>query len=269
MTRIMYDSTTPWDIPRDAEMVAYYVDGRYAWPQAWLDLFPRAVKVSISAIGARVAQVGDVEVGCIWPPANAVPWVRRARAAGIDPTIYCNELNDWPPVRRAFWAAGEPEPHYWVARYNGVAQIPAGAVARQYAHPHDGDGVADRPWETGFHYDKSVVADFWPGVDSIEEEKVTEDEANMIADRVYAKIMDTRIDRSSTEGDPPQSGNFPLRWLFAALDGHITGIKTRIADLKDRLAALDAKVDQISTGGVSEERIGEIAVEAVRTEMTD
>lgn len=166
MTRIMYDSTSPWDIPRDAEMVAGYVDGRYAWPQAWWDLFPNAVHVTISAMGTRVAHVGDVEVGCIWPPANAVPWVRRARAAGIDPTIYCNELNDWLPVRQAFWAAGEPEPHYWVARYNGVAQIPAGAVGRQYAHPHDGDGVADKPWETGAHYDKSIVVDFWPGVDN-------------------------------------------------------------------------------------------------------
>lgn len=166
MTRIMYDSTTPWAIPRDAEMVAYYVDGRYAWPQSWLDLFPRAVKVSISAIGARTAQVGDVEVGCIWPPANAVPWVRRARADGYDPTIYVNELNDWIHVRRAFWAAGEAEPYYWVARYNGVREIPPGAVARQFAHPHDGDGIADRPWETGAHYDLSIAVDYWPGVDA-------------------------------------------------------------------------------------------------------
>lgn len=165
MPRLMYDSTSPWDIPRDAKMVAYYVDGRYAWPREWLDLFPQAIKVSISAIGARTAQVGDVEVGCIWPPANAVPWVRRARADGYDPTIYVNELNDWLPVRQAFWAAGEPEPHYWVARYNGVREIPPGAVARQFAHPHDGDGVANNPWETGAHYDLSIVADYWPGVD--------------------------------------------------------------------------------------------------------
>lgn len=165
MTRLMYDSTSPWDIPRDAQMVAGYVDGRYAWPQAWWDLFPNAVHVKISAIGVRTAPVGDVEVGCIWPPANAVPWVRRARADGYDPTIYVNELNDWLPVRQAFWAAGEPEPHYWVARYNGVREIPAGAMARQFAHPHDGDGVANYPWETGKHYDLSVVRDFWPGID--------------------------------------------------------------------------------------------------------
>lgn len=166
--RLMYDSTTPWDIPHDAEMVAYYLDGRYAWPQAWLDMFPRAIKVGISAIGVAVGQVGDVEVGCIWPPRNAVPWVRRSRAAGFDPTIYVNELNDWGPTRQAFIDAGEPEPYWWVARYNGVRVIPAGSVGRQFAHPHDGDGVADKPWETGKHYDLSIIAAYWPGVDTKE-----------------------------------------------------------------------------------------------------
>jgi hypothetical protein len=160
-TVLMYDSTSPWDIPRDAPVIAYYVDGLYAWPQAWLDMFPNAQKISISAIGQKTAQVGDVEVGCIWPPANAVPWVRRARAAGIDPTIYANELNDWLAVRQAFWAAGEPEPHYLVARYNGVREIPAGAIGRQFAHPHDGDGIADKPWETGGHFDLSIVSTEW------------------------------------------------------------------------------------------------------------
>src|SRR5687768_14431314 len=108
MTRLMFDSTSPWDIPLDAEMVAYYVDGLYAWPQSWLDMFPNAVKVGISAIGRNTAVVGDVEVGCIWPPRNAVPWVQRARRDGYDPTIYVNELNDWGPTRQAFIDAGEP-----------------------------------------------------------------------------------------------------------------------------------------------------------------
>lgn len=166
--RTMFDSTTPWEIPRDAEMVAGYVDGRYAWPQEWFDLFPDAVHVTISAIGAKVAHVGDVEVGCIWPPANAVPWVLRARAAGIDPTIYVNEMNDWVPTRAAFDLAGVPRPHWWVANYDGVVEIPAGSVAKQYAHPRDAGRAASAPlraWETGKHYDASAVADHWPGVD--------------------------------------------------------------------------------------------------------
>ncbi len=163
--RLMYDSTTPWSIPRDAEMVAYYVDGRYAWPSEWLDLFPNAVKVGISAVGARGAQVGDVETGCIWPPENAVPWVLQARSEGYDPTIYVNERNDWSPTILAFLAAGVPAPHWWVAHYDGVRDLPTGAVAKQFAHP--GDGGPSVPWETGAHYDLSVVADYWPGVDLI------------------------------------------------------------------------------------------------------
>lgn len=156
MTRTMYDSTNPDDIPADAEMIAYYVDGLYAWPQAWVDRFPNAVKVTISAIGTKTAMVGDVEKGCIWPPANAVDWVLRARADGYDPTIYVNERNDWAPTRAAFDRSGVAHPHWWVANYDGKQTVPAGSVAKQFAHPP----------MIGKHYDLSVVADYWPGVDS-------------------------------------------------------------------------------------------------------
>lgn len=154
--REMYDSTSPNDIPRNAKMVAYYVDGRYAWPQAWLDLFPNAVKVSISAIGVKTAMVGDVEDGCIWPPYKAVDWVLRARRDGYDPTIYVNEENDWEPTRHAFNARGVAHPHWWVANYDGDPTIPPGAVAKQYKHPP----------QTKKHFDLSSVRDYWPGVDS-------------------------------------------------------------------------------------------------------
>jgi len=159
--RKMYDSTSPDDIPRDAEMVAYYVDGIYKWSQAWINLFPNAVKVPISAIGVNTAPVGDVEKGCIWPPENAVGWVRRARADGYDPTIYCNQQNDWQWVAAEFAHAGEPEPHWWVAKYDQLGNIPAGAVAKQYMHPP----------QIGKHYDLSAVADYWPGVDEPKEEE--------------------------------------------------------------------------------------------------
>src|SRR5688572_7173189 len=165
--RTMYDSVNASAIPRSAEMVAGYVDGIYAWsPQDWAR-FPDAVKVRISAVGAtHLAQVFDVEQGCIWPPERVVPLVVAARRAGIDPTVYVNERNDWGPTKAAFDRAGVAHPHWWLANYDGRADyVTPGAVARQYAHPHDGDGVADRPWETGGHYDLSAVRDYWPGVD--------------------------------------------------------------------------------------------------------
>ncbi len=158
MVRTMHDSVDADAIPVDAEMVAGYVDGRYAWSKADWDRFPDAVKVRISAVGDNVnAHVFDVEVGCIWPPAEVVGLVVQARALGIDPTVYVNERNDWGPTRAAFDAAGVAHPHWWVANYDGRTTPPAGAVAKQYANP-------EMPQTSG-HYDLSVVADFWPGVD--------------------------------------------------------------------------------------------------------
>jgi hypothetical protein len=165
--RTMYDSVNAKAIPSNAEMVAGYVDGRYSWSAQDWARFPNSTKVRISAIGAtHLAHVFDVEPGCIWPMENVIPLVRRARDAGIDPTVYINEQNHWAAMRRAFQRAGVLEPHYWVANYNGVAAWPAGSVARQYAHPADPPGsTPSGPWETPGHYDLSAVADYWPGVD--------------------------------------------------------------------------------------------------------
>ncbi|MEU4804302.1 hypothetical protein [Actinosynnema sp. NPDC023587] len=159
--RTMYDSTRPWEIPAGAEMVAGYVDGRWAWSQEAWDRFRNAIKVRISAVGAtHHAEVFDVEPGCIWPPENVVPLVVRARAAGIDPTVYCNRRNHWAGVRAVFDAADVPQPHYWVAEYDGVAEVPAGSVGKQYRAP-EASGKAKSP----AHYDISSMADYWPGVD--------------------------------------------------------------------------------------------------------
>jgi hypothetical protein len=163
----MYDSTNPFAIPQDAQMVLVYVDGIYRWSQAGRDRFRNAVQVTCSAVGAVTAQVGDVELGCIWPVSRAVDWVLRARADGYDPTIYVNEMNDWGPCRSAFQARGVPEPHWWVANYNGVKAIPPGSVGRQYAHPSDPLGnPRNVPWHTAGHWDESWIVDYWPGVDT-------------------------------------------------------------------------------------------------------
>jgi hypothetical protein len=166
MPRILYDSVNPFAIPEHAQMVLVYVDGIYRWSQAGRDRFKYAQQITCSAIGAVTAQVGDVEKGCIWPVENAVPWVLRARADGYDPTVYVNEMNDWGPCREAFRRAGVPEPHWWVANYNGIRAIPAGSVGRQYAHPSTPPGNPQGPWHTAGHWDESWVADYWPGVDN-------------------------------------------------------------------------------------------------------
>lgn len=153
--RRMYDSITAADIPADAQMVAGYVNGTYRWSPGDWARFPNAVKVHIATqANVNDGHVLDVEQGDA-TPGQAPGWVAMRRAAGVDPTAYCN-ASTWPLVRAAFQNAGIPEPHYWIAKYDNVASVPAGAVAKQYIDPPAAGG----------HYDLSAVLDYWPGVDS-------------------------------------------------------------------------------------------------------
>lgn len=148
--RVMYDSVTPDDIPPDAQLVGGYVDGKYAWTDADWARFPKAVHVRIACLpGTDDGQVLDVENGDA-TPGQAPEWCHMRRLKGADPTVYCN-LSTWSAVRQAFQAHGEPEPHYWIALWNGQSNLITGAVAHQYAD--------------GKRWDLSMVADFWPGVD--------------------------------------------------------------------------------------------------------
>lgn len=152
--RTMYDSVTPSAIPTNAALVAGYVDGAYAWSAANWARFPNSVKVRIAVFPrTNDGHVLDVEQGDA-TPAQAPGWVTMRRAAGVDPSIYC-DASTWPSVVSAFASAGVAAPHYWIAHYDGSAALPAGAVAKQYNDPP----------ASGGNYDISVVADYWPGVD--------------------------------------------------------------------------------------------------------
>lgn len=150
MTRTMYDSVRVDGIPKNAKMVAGYVDGLYANVGNMQRLFPNAVVVRI-AVSARTndGHVLDVETGDATPH-EAVGWVKMRRLAGAIPSVYCN-ASIWPAVRKAFKDAAVPEPYYWIAKWDGIAQVPQGAVAKQYANNSD--------------YDTSVVVEYWNGVD--------------------------------------------------------------------------------------------------------
>lgn len=152
MTRIGYDSVTPGNIPVDAAVVGGYVDGWYKWsPAAWARFTGLKVRIAVFS-STNDGHVGDCESGDM-TPADAVRWTVMRRAAGCDVTIYCSEAV-WGEVRQAFADAGVPEPHWWIAGYPGSVgwQLYAGSVAHQV--------VDDGP------YDRSIVADFWPGVDA-------------------------------------------------------------------------------------------------------
>jgi len=160
VARIMYDSNRPSAIPRNARMVAGYVDGLYRWSAADWALFPDAVRVEITALGLDIGTVLNLEPNGYWPSDLGVGWVQRARRRGVDPSIYCNYRNHLHLVRAAFDRAKVPHPNFWVAEYDGVALVPPGCVAKQFAAP-EGTGSARAPG----HYDVSIVNDFWPGVD--------------------------------------------------------------------------------------------------------
>lgn len=188
MPTLMYDSVNPLAIPANVPAVLGYVDGAYAWSQEEWDRFPNARKVGCSAVGARLAQVFDVEPGCIWPPANVVPLVQAARRAGFERvTVYCNEMNGWGPTRAAFDAARVPQPYYLVANYNGIPAIPAGSVGRQFMAP-EGTGKAKAPG----HYDVSIVDDAWLyGED--EDVAITDEDAAKIAAKVWGYVLTSGV----------------------------------------------------------------------------
>jgi hypothetical protein len=164
--RTMYDTVTPANIPANAGMVAGYLNGKYAWmPSDWAR-FPNAVRVGISVRAYyQVGHVLDVETGDA-TPAESVGWVLARRAAGADPSVYCDR-STWPRVRSAFAARNVAEPHYWIATATGRPEVPTGAVAAQYAQNVAG-------------VDMSVVADYWPGVDPLPADPVGASEVEIM-----------------------------------------------------------------------------------------
>lgn len=223
MMRTMFDGidSDAAQIPRDAAMVAGYVDGLYKWSDAEWNLFPNAVKVRIAVFATtNDGHVLDCEPGnCT--PAQAVDWVLLRRQSGADPTVYCNQLNPttgWPAVREAFRARGVPEPHYWVANYDGNQQIPAGAIGKQYADQGS--------------YDLSVMADYWPGVDLEVDVPLTVADADLILHRV--------IDRAGAG----LTGHTTLADMVAWNDSHVQGIvdtiKASVAPAVDPVAVANS-----------------------------
>jgi len=166
VTRRMADSITATDIPvadpqtgQPWSLVAGYVDGRYAWSTADWGRFPGSRHVRIAVFSATNAgDVIDRETGDATAD-QAVDWVLMRRAAGHPaPTVYCSYY-DWPNCRNAFDRRGVAQPQWWISGYPspvdgfGHPTIPTGAVAHQFT---------DTP---GGHWDESIVADRWPGVD--------------------------------------------------------------------------------------------------------
>jgi hypothetical protein len=220
----MYDSTNPSDIPADAAIVCGYVaPSHYVWPASGWARFPNAVKVrvtpaaSVHGLGVHVL---DVEHGDA-VPAQVPGWVQASRQAGQEGTIYC-PYADWPAVIRAINAAGiVTHPPYWIAKWDGVAALPSvtvdgtsyTATAKQYLDPTTGSGG---------HFDLSVVAAYWPGVDGNQPQEASD-----------VNLSDTVID--PTTGKPLADINDTLFYI----DLYTGQTATMLPQVLTQLAAIN------------------------------
>jgi len=138
------------DFP-NAQMVAGYLTGQYAWTAAEWALFPRAAHVTIvTTAGANAGDVLDVEQGDASPD-QAQAWIALRKRSGLyRPTIYCS-LSVVPAVRQGTgpYILGK-DYDLWVAKWDGTTTLPYPlAVAKQEA--------SDARKDTSVVYD-----DLWP-----------------------------------------------------------------------------------------------------------
>ncbi|HEY6278035.1 MAG TPA: hypothetical protein VIX86_17075 [Streptosporangiaceae bacterium] len=162
MPRVMFDSTTPGAIPPNAEIVAGYVDGSYAWPASAWSRFPNAQHVMICVTGDHTkGDCLDVENGDATPD-HAPGWIRARHAAGVkNVTIYCNR--DTIPAIEA--ACAGLSYYKWIATLDGtlfVAGFPplAGPAAVQFAGANLAGVNVDISlvWEDNWHAAPARVA---------------------------------------------------------------------------------------------------------------
>jgi hypothetical protein len=149
----MYDAVDVAAIPKDAEIVAGYIDGNWPTYNEVVTTFPDAQHVSITVKGAPGARVADCESGDL-KPQTAAGWAKSEIAAGRRPCIYYSRAAA-PAVTAALQAAGVPlgEVDYWVADWTGTAHVVPGSVATQWADPP----------KSGGNFDISETVDPWPG----------------------------------------------------------------------------------------------------------
>jgi hypothetical protein len=218
--RTMYDAVTVANIPAGALMVAGYVDGRYANLAAMRARFPHALIVPIAVrASTNDGLVLDIETGDA-TPAEGPGWVTMRRAAGVDPTVYCN-TSTWPAVKEAFASAGVAPPHYWVAQYDGNPAIPAGAVAKQYSSPGP--------------FDISSVADHWPGIDKgAVDMALTTTDGDLVAERTLGKAV--------TEGASATGTARSLDAVVSRLETMARSTSATVAATASDLAAVKAQV---------------------------
>jgi hypothetical protein len=221
----MYDAVTAHNIPSNAQMVAGYGDTIKIpqWTQADWDLFPNATKlIIVKKASSNFGHALDVETGDA-TPAEAPGWAVMRRKAGGAPIVYCN-ASTWPAVKAAFASANVDPPLYWIAQYNGIDIIPAGAIGKQYASNN--------------LYDTSVMEDSIPGVDDM---AISPDDAKTIAQA----IVEYSVPKVGPNGTP-SGKNINAHQFMAWADVITNDTWGAIAGVQALVVTLTAKVDALS-----------------------
>lgn len=156
MTLYMYDSTDVTQIPRTCQMAAGYLDGALipSTLPALRKWVPLARIVDICVHAGQLGAVADYEKGDFL--LSQLPaWATLARAAHIDPIVYCS-TSAWPAVVTLFQQQRVALPWWWEAHYDGIPVLNRDprAVAKQYANAKF----------TGRNLDISIVGPNWPGL---------------------------------------------------------------------------------------------------------
>lgn len=158
MTFVMYDDVNLKLIPKDAKVVAGYVNGRWANYADSVKGWPDARHVSIAVTAEADADVLDIERGDAFP-SQAPTWVRRQFSRGVErPGVYCS-LSDAKKVVDILSLSGIPRRKYKLitAHYNGEPHICTKACGYGMPTTADGTQFTDRALERSL--DESLLAD--------------------------------------------------------------------------------------------------------------
>jgi peptidoglycan hydrolase-like protein with peptidoglycan-binding domain len=137
VNRIMWDGINSdakhiKSVIEPGDLVAYYIDGHFAWSPSQIAMFPDNQHITITVLG-NAADVADCETGDL-TPASAAGWARRRRAQGYwRPTIYCS-TSVIPEVRSTTGNLILGRDYdIWDAHYdNREVSDYAGVAAKQY-----------------------------------------------------------------------------------------------------------------------------------------
>lgn len=120
----MYDAVTVSNIPRSAQAVAGYVNGKWPTFATLKKLFPKAYKLSIAVSSHADADCLDIEK---YDATNEVApaWVKRQQARGVKKPVVYTSLSNVRALLRALAAAGihRTDVRLWTAHYTNFEHL--------------------------------------------------------------------------------------------------------------------------------------------------